>query len=83
MKIFIYEDNTRIVTQSTFYFENAVKFNVKGGSKYVLRFYNSGSLKLVSMTYSHFIGIDAANKMYNSEKGKAQLNIATNLMGGI
>lgn len=65
LKLYVYEDNTRIVAQASFFFENGVKFDVKAGSKYIMRFYNSGSLKLVVMTYSHFIGIDQAEKMYN------------------
>ena len=65
LKVYVYEDNTRIVAQGSFYFEHAISFPAKANSVYVLRFYNSGSLKLVSMIYNHFISSEAAKKLYD------------------
>lgn len=55
IRVYVYEDNSRIVAQSEFYFENVVRFEARANSKYVVRFYNEGETKLLSMDYPSFI----------------------------
>lgn len=55
LKVYIYENNDRIVGQGEFYYSKAIKFSAKAGAHYIIRFYNDGVLKLVSFTYPSII----------------------------
>lgn len=55
LKVYVYENNDRIVGEGQFYYEKAFKFEAKAGAHYIFRFYNDGVLKLVSFTYPSLI----------------------------
>ena len=47
LKIYVYENNHRIIVDKSFYFAGLVSFSGKADSTYTIRFYNTGSKKLI------------------------------------
>lgn len=55
IKLYVYEDNNRIVGQAECFFMAAVLFKAKPKSTYTVRFYNDGITKLISLTFPEFV----------------------------
>ena len=55
LKVYVYEDNSRVIDQVSLYFQGIITFLAKAETTYTLRFYNSGTLKLVRMVYNHHL----------------------------
>jgi hypothetical protein len=47
VKVFVYENNEKIVGQGQFYFRGQIGFECKKGSGYIIRFYNEKVDKLI------------------------------------
>lgn len=69
LRVYVYENNDRIVAQAEFYYERALKFSAFAGKKYIFRFYNDGVLKLVSFTYPSLVEESHVNKLYKKDQG--------------
>lgn len=61
------------MTQSEFYFEKTVKFDVKGRSRYTIRFYNQGVAKLVIFSYPTMLEQKHLKDIYSKEKSQEHL----------
>jgi uncharacterized protein (DUF1919 family) len=65
MRVLIYEDNARIISDFKFYMAYGFKFEAEKGKSYIIRFIDEGSIgKLVAMEISKTSSVleDRANK---------------------
>ena len=79
LRIFIYENNNRIVIQETLYFEGALIFQAQKDSSYTIRFYNSGKIKLVETSYNGVLETQHVDQLISSDEAKDHADKAKNI----
>lgn len=55
VKIYIYQNNQRIVFDGEFYFQNYIVFQGEAGAMYLIRVVNNGKTKLISMNLKKLV----------------------------
>ena len=74
LKVYVYEDNNRIVANVEFFYNSVIIFDSKKGSSYMCRFYNPSSTnKLVNILHPKMIAQHHLDGLYDGEKGSAHM----------
>ena len=68
--MYIYEENTQIVGQGEFFFENFVYFQAKQDLAYYIRFYSSGAQRLVTVAHPRIFSFSGVENIYNRSKAR-------------
>ena len=71
LKIYIYENNHRITLQRELYFTGVIKFLGKRDSTYTIRFYNTGTSKLVQAGHNEIIQSHQEEKFLEGSAAQA------------
>lgn len=63
LKIYVYENNHRIIVDKYFYFAGLVSFRGKADSTYTIRFYNTGNKKLIEANQNNVLQTHQTEKL--------------------
>lgn len=70
LRIYVYENNNRIIVQKEFYFQGIISFTAKKDSTYTIRYYNTGKQKLISVYQNRVIENSNVENLLSGDDAK-------------